>query len=278
MGEMRNRREIAAEATQRVIVMAATRLFLENGYTGTSMGDVAREAGVAVQTIYNAVGSKRELLSRALDFAAAGDEAPTPVPVFMHERARHETDAREIVRQLVDFWRGGLARTAPVFAVIRQAAALDPEVATLETQRAQQRLRNYGQAASLMAGLGALRPGLSVDECGRHDLRRGPPGRLSLPDHGARLAAGGLGALGGGGAHGRSVTRALNLLPRAYPRTPRRSRAGRRRLKLLFMWSRSSSPMRLNTSAHERNDPYPCTTVLSTGWSSHSGWSSTSCA
>jgi len=164
MGEMRNRREIAAEATQRVIVMAATRLFLQNGYTGTSMSDVAREAGVAVQTIYNAVGSKRDLLSRTLDFAAAGDAAPTPVPVFMRERTSQTTDAREIVRQIVDFWRGGLARTAPVFAVIRQAAALDPEVAELDAQRAQQRLRNYAQAAGLMAGLGALRPDLSVDD------------------------------------------------------------------------------------------------------------------
>ncbi len=157
MGEMRNRREIAAAETQRVIVTAATGLFLERGYTATSVGDVAREAGVAVQTIYNAVGSKRELLSRALDFAAAGDEAPTPVPVFMHERAQRKTDAREILRQLVDFWRGGLARTAPVFAVIRQAAALDPEVAELQRRRAEQRLKNYGQAAGRLAELDALR-------------------------------------------------------------------------------------------------------------------------
>jgi AcrR family transcriptional regulator len=164
MGEMRNRREIAAEATQRVIVEAATRLLLENGYTGTSMGDIAREAGVAVQTIYNSIGSKRDLLSRVLDFAAAGDEAPTPVPVFMHERAKQATDAREIIGQLVAFWRGGLARSAPVFGVIRQAAALDPEVAELERQRAAQRLRNYGQAAGSFAERGALRPGLSLDE------------------------------------------------------------------------------------------------------------------
>jgi AcrR family transcriptional regulator len=164
MSETRNRREIAAAETQRVIVTAATALFLEKGYSATSMGDVAREAGVAVQTIYNAVGSKRDLLSRALDFAAAGDEAPTPVPAFMEERAKLQTDAREIVRQLVDFWRGGLARTAPVFAVIGQAAALDPDVAGLQRQRAEQRLRNYGRAAERLSELGALRPGLSPDE------------------------------------------------------------------------------------------------------------------
>jgi AcrR family transcriptional regulator len=180
MSGPRNRREVAAEATQRVIVTAATRLFLERGYTATSVGDVAREAGVAVQTIYNSVGSKRELLSRALDFAAAGDEAPTPVPVFMHARAQRQTDARDIVRQLVDFWRGGLARTAPVFAVIRQAAALDPEVAELQRRRAEQRLKNYGQAAGRLAELDALRAGLSLDDAATTIFAVGHPDLYSF--------------------------------------------------------------------------------------------------
>ena len=72
-----------------------------------------------------------------LDFAAAGDKAPRPVPAFMKEQAEGEPDARKVIAQLVEFWRGGLERTAPIFEVIRQAAALDPEIATLETERAQ---------------------------------------------------------------------------------------------------------------------------------------------
>ena len=63
------------------------RLFLEHGYQATSIGRIAAEAGVAVQTIYNAVGSKRDLLSRVLDFAAAGERSPVPVPQFMREQA-----------------------------------------------------------------------------------------------------------------------------------------------------------------------------------------------
>ena len=62
-----------------MIVEAASRLFLEHGYHATSIGRIASEAGVAVQTIYNAVGSKRDLLSRVLDFAAAGERSPVPV-------------------------------------------------------------------------------------------------------------------------------------------------------------------------------------------------------
>jgi len=160
----RTRRQIAAEDTQRVIVEAAHALFLDRGYHAVSMAAVAVGAGVAVQTIYNSIGSKRDLLSRVLDFAAAGERAPTPVPVFMRDQAEHEPDPRLVIGQLVEFWRGALERTAPVFQVIRQAAALDPEIAALEQQRAEQRLHNYGIAASSLADRGALREGLAPEE------------------------------------------------------------------------------------------------------------------
>jgi AcrR family transcriptional regulator len=161
MTEGKTRRQIAAEETQRVIVGAATALFVERGYNATSIADIAQAAGVAVQTIYNSVGSKRDLLSRVLDFAAAGDKAPVPVPQFMRQQAESAPDPERMLDQVVEFWRGGLERTAPVFRVIHQAAALDPEIARLERERAEQRLRNYGDAAHLLAQRGALREGIS---------------------------------------------------------------------------------------------------------------------
>jgi len=160
---VKTRKQLAAEQTQRVIVEAASRLFLEHGYHATSISRIASEAGVAVQTIYNAVGSKRELLSRVLDFAAAGERAPVTVPQFMRERAESELDPRRIIAQLVEFWRGALPRTAPVFRIIREAAAADPEIAVLERGRAAQRLDNYRAAAQLLADRKALRPGITID-------------------------------------------------------------------------------------------------------------------
>lgn len=164
MAPVKGRRRLAAEDTRRAIIDAAATAFAEAGYAGATIQRIAREAGVAVQTVYNSVGSKAELLSRVLDTAAAGDRAPTPVATFMREQAEAEADPRRIIDGLVDFWVGGLARTAPVFAIIRQAAALDPEVAGLERRRAAQRLRNYGMAAELLAARGVLRGGLSVDD------------------------------------------------------------------------------------------------------------------
>jgi AcrR family transcriptional regulator len=161
---VKTRRQFAAEETQRVIVEAASALFLDHGYHATSIGRIAAEAGVAVQTIYNAVGSKRDLLSRVLDFAAAGERAPVPVPQFMREQAEFEPDPRRIIAQLVEFWRSALPRTAPVFRIIREAAATDSEIAVLERGRTAQRLGNYRQAAQLLADRDALRPGMTIDD------------------------------------------------------------------------------------------------------------------
>jgi AcrR family transcriptional regulator len=147
-----------------VIVEAATRLFLERGYHSTSIGQIAQQAGVAVQTIYNSIGSKRDVLSRVLDFAAAGERAPVPVPQFMREQAEREFDPVVIIEQLVEFWQGALPRTAPVFRIIRDAAGIDPDAAALDRDRAAQRLRNYEIAARLLDRRGALRDGLTIDQ------------------------------------------------------------------------------------------------------------------
>lgn len=164
MPPVKTRKQIAAEQTQRVVVEAASRLFLEHGYHATSIAGIASEAGVAVQTIYNSVGSKRDVLSRVLDFAAAGARAPVPVPQFMREQAEGELDPRRLIAQIVDLWRGTLPRTAPVFRIIREAAAADPEVAALERTRTAQRLRNYAQAAQLLAQRDALRDGTTIEQ------------------------------------------------------------------------------------------------------------------
>jgi AcrR family transcriptional regulator len=161
VADVKSRRQSAAEQTQRDIVEAAARLFTEHGYHATSISRIASEAGVAVQTVYNAVGAKREVLSRVLDYAAAGPQAPTRVPEFMRRQGEAQDDPRAIVGGLVSFWTEALPRTAPVFRIIREAAAVDPEAAGLERTRAAQRLHNYEHAGRLLEERQALRAGLT---------------------------------------------------------------------------------------------------------------------
>src|SRR3954464_3390654 len=54
------------------IATAAMRLFVENGYVNTTMAAIAQEAGVAVQTLYLAFGSKSAILAEVHDLAVVG--------------------------------------------------------------------------------------------------------------------------------------------------------------------------------------------------------------
>jgi AcrR family transcriptional regulator len=127
------RRERADEerrVTQRRVVGAATRLFLANGYTATTMADIAREAGVALQSVYKAGTSKADLLQRVVDVVVAGDDeevlmADRPTFAAMAE----ETDPRRQVELLAALIASVQERSAPIQVAVRQAAAVDAAVA-----------------------------------------------------------------------------------------------------------------------------------------------------
>ena len=156
-------REISAEATRGAIVSAAARLFFERGYHGAGIDEIAAAAGVAVQTIYNSVGSKRDLLVRVLDYAASGERAPTPVGEIARERIAGIDDPRKLVATVVSVSCGNFDRTIPVFRVIREAAAVDPKLADVERERHRQRLANFRHPTERLAELGALRPEVTVE-------------------------------------------------------------------------------------------------------------------
>ncbi|WP_307083206.1 TetR/AcrR family transcriptional regulator [Arthrobacter agilis] len=149
-------REAQAALTRRRIVDAAERLFLSDGYVGSSIAAVATGAGVSIQTIYNSVGNKAALLSAVLDLAASGPAAPTPVPEFMAERVGRAGTAAEVVAVLAEWFVEVNARTSGVWVVIRQAAAVDVEVAAVQRRRDEQRLTNYRRAAAELRKRGAL--------------------------------------------------------------------------------------------------------------------------
>src|SRR4051794_26297375 len=56
------------------IAEAAFRLFAANGYAATTMEAIAREAGVAVQTVYFTFHTKPDVLIEAMKVAGGGPE------------------------------------------------------------------------------------------------------------------------------------------------------------------------------------------------------------
>jgi AcrR family transcriptional regulator len=65
------RRREQAEETRRRLLTASRRLFVQQGYAGATIESIAAAAGVAVQTVYAAFGSKQGILLALLDEMAA---------------------------------------------------------------------------------------------------------------------------------------------------------------------------------------------------------------
>src|SRR5687768_12500402 len=72
-------RDEQARATRRAIVGAAGELFVELGWSRTTIDAVAERAGVSRKTVFTSVGGKAALLKLALDWALVGDDEPVPL-------------------------------------------------------------------------------------------------------------------------------------------------------------------------------------------------------
>ena len=68
----RSRRDEYAEATQQAVVTTARELFGENGYSRTTVQQIARRARVSPATVYAQCGGKQGLLKTLMDAWTAG--------------------------------------------------------------------------------------------------------------------------------------------------------------------------------------------------------------
>ena len=152
-----------SQRTRARVVEAATELFGENGYLATTIEAVAERAGVAVQTVYYVFGTKRNLLAAVLDASIAGDAEPVAVvdrPWF--DSLEDAPDAVAAVTLLVESMVAIVARVAPVYEVVRRAAA-DPEVGALLDDNRRRRGDDQRRLVEILARAGHLRAGLDVD-------------------------------------------------------------------------------------------------------------------
>jgi AcrR family transcriptional regulator len=162
-------RQENAEATRARIVAAARELMVGHGYADTTMSEVARLAGVAVQTLYTACpGGKPGLAKMVYDATLAGDTQAIP--------QRSRADVQAIIDEPDP--RAKLAlyaatatrihqRISPVYDVLRAAAAASPTDTGLHGVLAaieQERLRGSRGPASDLHAAGALRTNLSAAE------------------------------------------------------------------------------------------------------------------
>ncbi len=158
-----------AEETRSAILSAARKLFVENGWSATTIAAIAEKAGLASETIYARFGNKRAILHGLVVAAMRGAEPDTP---FMEQerrkRVHDQKDPVAMVEAFAEDMTETLGRGAPILNLVRSAAETDAEMRDLYADLHASRLRNLGIFAEQLGRVGGLRSGLAPDLAGRH--------------------------------------------------------------------------------------------------------------
>ncbi len=113
------------EDTRNRLLQAAAEEFPVHGYAGTTVTRLAAAAGVSVQTLYLAWGSKRALLRGYMANALSGGTGP----VEEADRRFAGLPPRERLAGLAALVTEIAGRAATGWSLYRDAAAVDPEIA-----------------------------------------------------------------------------------------------------------------------------------------------------
>jgi AcrR family transcriptional regulator len=156
------RRQDAAQRRRAVIVEAARRLFLREGFSGTTIARIAEDAGVSEETVYKAFGNKIALVRAIRDQVLAG-AGPVHAERRSDRMQASEPDPRAIIRGWGVLTMEVAPRVAPVLLLVREAAASDPELAGLQAEMDAARLTRMTHNARTLLKGGHLRSGLTLD-------------------------------------------------------------------------------------------------------------------
>ncbi|MET9631592.1 TetR family transcriptional regulator [Lentzea sp. NPDC006480] len=181
MAPVKPTRAERARQTRRRMIEAARGMFVEQGYAGTTMDQIAAQAQVAVQTVYYTFRTKGQLLTEVVEVTAAGESEPVPVTDRPWAREMMSSTSPQRVLALgVEHGTAIYDRVAALWPAVGAAAAVDPAVD--KYWRGVTAARRGGQRAMVarIAELGALRPELSADRATDlvvvllgHDVYRG---------------------------------------------------------------------------------------------------------
>ena len=159
------RRAEQAAATRAAVLSAARELFVSNGYTATTVADIAGRARVSPDTIYATVGRKPALLRELVESAISG--TAQAVPAQQRDYVLRIGAADTALAKITIYAEAITAiqqRMAPVFLALRDAAATDGDCASLWSEIATRRATNMRAFAADLRSTGELRDDVSDDQ------------------------------------------------------------------------------------------------------------------
>jgi AcrR family transcriptional regulator len=157
-------RDERARRRRAAILNAARKLLLELGYGQMTMNAVAREAGVALDTVYESIGRKPVLVRLLVETAISGqDEAVAAAERDYVRRILAAPTASEKIAIYTDALRQILPRLAPIVVALGDAASGHPDLAAFWKEIAERRAANMRRFADDLLATGEVRPELDRD-------------------------------------------------------------------------------------------------------------------
>lgn len=153
-----SKRQARALETQAQIIEAAKELFIRNGYTKTTIIAIAKEAGVAPETIYSMFGNKSAILTGTMNGFIPGDG--NPVPEFVRASIQEVESERNQNRQIQLFaqrMRRIMEQSASLIEVLRVASKTEADMESLLNKYLQGRFQGMGYFIDCLLANGPLR-------------------------------------------------------------------------------------------------------------------------
>ena len=153
-------RDRQTETAQKLIVAAAHEAFLDTGYVGTTMDDIAGKAGVARRTLYNQFGSKAALLIAVINDRVVASE--TRSIEDDHAAVKELDDPVKMIEAFISSHVGVAMRSLPILKVTFEAALIDGEVAKAYEQNEEYRYQAQQVLVDALDARGLLRNDVTV--------------------------------------------------------------------------------------------------------------------
>jgi Transcriptional regulator len=154
-------RQARTRLARAAVVEAARSLFVERGYTATTMDAISERSDVPPATVYRLFSSKLGILRSLIDVSVTGiQDAVALADQPTAQALLAEQDPATQLKGFAAICREVNARTEPLYRILVGAAKSDPEATALLAERTRHRSAGQDLIARSLAHSGALRPAL----------------------------------------------------------------------------------------------------------------------
>lgn len=153
------RRQAQADETRRQILEAAHKLFIEHGYAGATIEAIAKEAGVALKTVYAVFKNKWKILATLLNNSSSnsGEENIPMLERAGPKAVAQERDQRRQLQMFAQVIADNMEGAAYISEIMQVAAKTEADVDKMVQNLNKQRWQHMAIAVQQIASNGPLR-------------------------------------------------------------------------------------------------------------------------